>query len=243
MNLAIKPKTGDGIEASPAEWKFTAEVAKSFDVHVAKSVPFYQETQSLVLEVADWFVSDHSLVYDLGCATGTTMAGLLERYPEKDIRCIGVDDSEAMLAKAGDRLEGHAAQIELRHEDLLTYEFEQGASLFYCLYTLQFINPQKRLMLCQRIHQALLQRGALILVEKVLDHDPVVTDIFTHIHWSKKAEMGFDVTEIYAKAQSLRGVLVPFTVQENVKMLEAAGFSRVSVFFKWCNFCGIIAVK
>ena len=233
---------GDGIAADRAEWQFNAEVAKTFDIHVAKSVPLYDETQKLALEMSDWFVGDRCTVYDLGCATGLTLAGLLERHPQKAIRCVGIDNSEPMLDQARSRLAGHD-QVQLIHGDALVQQFEPDISLFYSLYTLQFINAQKRLELCKRIHQSLSERGGLILVEKVLDHDPVVTDIFTHLHWSKKEEMGFDVKEIYTKAQALRGVLVPFTVQENIQMLNAAGFSRVSVFFKWCNFCGMVGVK
>ena len=34
-----------------------------------------------------------------------------------------------------------------------------------------------------------------------------------------------------------------FAEQENVEMLKGAGFKSVEVFFRWYNFCGIVAVK
>lgn len=232
---------GDGIRVDRADWEFNAEVAKTFDSHVGKSVPYYNETQQLAVAMSDWFVRDGSLVYDIGCATGATIADLLQRHPKKRLRCVGLDNSAAMLVQAHQRLD--ALNVQLIQEDVLQCSLESNISLIYCLYTLQFLDPQRRLEVCDRLYRNLVRRGAFILVEKVLDADPVVGDIYTHLHWAKKAEMGFDVSEIYGKAQSLRGVLVPFTTQENIRMLESIGFSRVSVFFKWCNFCGILAVK
>jgi len=35
----------------------------------------------------------------------------------------------------------------------------------------------------------------------------------------------------------------PFTVQENMKMLNEAGFRDVDMFFKWNNFAGFVAIK
>jgi tRNA (cmo5U34)-methyltransferase len=233
---------GDGIQSGRSEWKFDAAVAEVFDSHVGKSVPFYEETEQLSVSMSDWFLHDASLVYDLGCATGTTFERLLTRHPNKSIQCVGIDNSEAMLNQARARL-GSYSGIKLVNEDLLDHSFKSDISLIYSLYTLMFIPAQQRIALCKKLYESLAKRGALILVEKVLDDDAFVTDVFTHLHWSKKAEMGFDVTEIYGKAQALRGVLVPFTLEENIDMLRCSGFSRISVFFKWCNFCGIVATK
>ena len=41
----------------------------------------------------------------------------------------------------------------------------------------------------------------------------------------------------------LENVLVPYRVEENRDLLSRHGFESVDVFFKWYNFCGLIAVK
>jgi tRNA (cmo5U34)-methyltransferase len=235
-------KTGDGIQANRAEWEFNAEVAKTFDTHVSKSVPFYTETHQLAIDISDWFVHDGCRVVDLGCSTGTLIGDLVRRHVKKQIEFTGIDNSSAMIEQARNNLNGYQ-RVRLINQDLLKTEFEEDISMMYSLYTLQFVDAQHRLDLCRRIHQSLARRGAFVLIEKVLDTDSIVADIFTHLHWSKKAESGFDVTEVYAKAQALRGVLVPFTVEENFQMLKEAGFSRISTFWKWCNWIGIVAVK
>jgi tRNA (cmo5U34)-methyltransferase len=38
-------------------------------------------------------------------------------------------------------------------------------------------------------------------------------------------------------------VLIPYTLEENRRLLKENGFSTVDVFFKWYNWAGVIAVK
>jgi tRNA (cmo5U34)-methyltransferase len=38
-------------------------------------------------------------------------------------------------------------------------------------------------------------------------------------------------------------VLVPYRLEENRDLLRKVGFSAVDVFFKWYNFCGIVAIR
>ena len=60
-----------------ADFKFGAEVANVFDDMVSRSVPFYSEVQRLQTELATQFLPDGpSMVVDLGCSTGTTIAGI-----------------------------------------------------------------------------------------------------------------------------------------------------------------------
>ena len=45
------------------------------------------------------------------------------------------------------------------------------------------------------------------------------------------------------KREALENVLSPYKLLENREMLIRSGFRYVDVFFKWYNFCGMIAVK
>jgi tRNA (cmo5U34)-methyltransferase len=38
-------------------------------------------------------------------------------------------------------------------------------------------------------------------------------------------------------------VLIPYRLEENKQLLYKTGFKHVEVFFKWYNFCGIIALN
>jgi tRNA (cmo5U34)-methyltransferase len=38
-------------------------------------------------------------------------------------------------------------------------------------------------------------------------------------------------------------VLIPYRLEENRELLRKCGFGNVDVFFKWYNFCAIIATR
>ena len=55
--------------------------------------------------------------------------------------------------------------------------------------------------------------------------------------------MGYSDLEISRKREALENILIPFQKEENMKMLQDAGFVSVGTFFQWFNFCGFLAVK
>ena len=59
----------------------------------------------------------------------------------------------------------------------------------------------------------------------------------------KKAVQVTPETEIAHKREALENVLIPYRMDENFELLRGAGFGKIEVFFRWYNFCGIIAVK
>src|SRR5687767_7862631 len=91
----------DTITAVPGEWRFDENVSKAFDAHVEKSVPFYVEMQRMVVELSEYFVRDRSVVYDLGCSTGTTIELLSNSHAgKKDVQFFGFDLSKFMVKEA-----------------------------------------------------------------------------------------------------------------------------------------------
>ena len=58
-----------------------------------------------------------------------------------------------------------------------------------------------------------------------------------------KRRNGYSEMEISQKREALENVLIPYRLEENKELLRGAGFRHVDVFFKWYNFCGMIALK
>ena len=63
--------TGDGIIAKPGNWTFVSDASKNFDQHVSKVCSSYMMGHDLICDLSDYFVQEGSLVYDIGCSTGT----------------------------------------------------------------------------------------------------------------------------------------------------------------------------
>ena len=92
--------------AAIADFEFGEKVASVFDDMLVRSVPFYVETQRMIAEMALDFAVEGTQVYDLGCSTGTTLLSLNKKLP-KDIKFIGIDNSEEMLKRCAGKLAEH----------------------------------------------------------------------------------------------------------------------------------------
>lgn len=88
-----------------ADFRFGSKVAGVFDDMVNRSVPFYDEIQRMVSELAAEHSKAGTRVYDLGCSIGTTML-FVDQTVAPDIGFVGIDDSRAMLDKCRQKLEG-----------------------------------------------------------------------------------------------------------------------------------------
>ena len=242
---SLQPRDEVFREAAPAtDFVFGEKVAGVFDDMVSRSVPFYEETQRMVTELAADFAEPGTNVYDLGCSTGTTMINL-HRCAAPGVKFIGVDDSEEMLKRCCEKL--HNNLVGREHE-LVCADLNRGlqmnnASVVLMVLTLQFIRPLHRDKLIAQIYQGLNENGCVILVEKVLGEDSIFNRLFINYYYNLKRRNGYSELEISQKREALENVLVPYKLMENREVLLRAGFRYCDVFFKWYNFCGIIAVK
>jgi tRNA (cmo5U34)-methyltransferase len=227
-----------------ADFHFGEKVASVFDNMVERSVPFYGEMQRMIWELASDFAVPGTNVYDLGCSTGTTMLQLDQHVPEK-VRFVGVDNSEEMLKKCREKLAEHkfTREHELRCVDLNQGVHVENASMVLMILTLQFIRPLYRDKLIGNLYHGLNENGALILVEKLIGEDSLFNRLFIKYYYDLKKRNGYTELEIAQKREALENVLVPYKLMENREMLLRTGFRYCDVFFKWYNFCGIIAVK
>lgn len=236
------------LEQAEGAWKFDQEVADKFDDHVRKSIPLYDEVQTRVVKLSDWFIKSEGEehVYDLGCATGTTIQQLIEQHGSSPPpKFVGIDLQAPMLEKARQRV-GDEEAVNLIQADISTHMSFPNATLVTSLFTLSFIREDNRKTLIKQIYDDLEYGGALIFCEKTRAQSPFFQDIWTEEYWDYKAEQGLEDDEILGKAKTLRGQLRPITLTEYETLLSDAGFdveNNVDVFFKWFPWMGIIARK
>jgi tRNA (cmo5U34)-methyltransferase len=230
--------------AQVGDFKFDSSVAGVFDDMVTRSVPFYGEMQRMIVELASDFAVPGTAVYDLGCSTGTTFLNLHQRL-DPGVRFVGIDNAEGMLEKCRAKLAEHGVDrsLDLRCRDLNEGVEIEDASLVTLILTLQFIRPLRRHRLITDIYRGLNPQGCLVLVEKVLAEESLFNRLFINYYYELKRREGYSDTEIAQKREALENVLIPYRLLENRELLLNTGFRAVDVFFKWYNFCGIVAVK
>src|SRR5215217_6707604 len=109
---------GDEIKALNASWSFGGDVHRVFDEHVSKSVPLYTLTHDIGAKIADFFLLEDSLAYDLGCSTGTFLRILAERTKHKNVQLIGCDVEENMSRAAAENCSSYG-QIKILNGDIV----------------------------------------------------------------------------------------------------------------------------
>ena len=232
---------GDGINKD-GRWTFDGDVASNFDQHASRSIPLYRQGHDLILQISDSFLSEGSLVYDLGCANGALLNRLADRHQDLNLRCIGIESQKEMIDYALSA--NRPGNVEYVCHDIVQYDFEpESADLIICYYTVQFVRPAVRQHLINRLFQSLRWGGALLLFEKTRGPDARFQDLLTGLYNDYKLENGYLPAEILQKSQSLRGVLEPFSTQGNFDLLARAGFKDCMTILKYICFEGIIAIK
>lgn len=223
------------------QFEFDEEVAVVFDDMLSRSVPFYDEAMKLTSHFASININKGEKVYDLGCSTASLLLEI-ERKCEVEIELIGIDNSQAMLDQASKKLHAFNSKIQLDCGDILTYDYKQAA-VICSNYTLQFVRPPVRANFVKKIYDALKPGGLFIFSEKVISQDNELNKQMIDTYYNYKKAQGYSEYEIVQKREALENVLIPYTEEENLKMLKDAGFKHCDSVFKWVNFETFVARK
>jgi tRNA (cmo5U34)-methyltransferase len=223
------------------QFEFDEEVASVFDDMLNRSVPFYKEMQRLSIDFACNFLSENDKVYDLGCSTASTLIEL-SKHCSHNLKLIGIDNSSAMLNRAAKKAKAFGVEIDLINADLHDVNYE-NAKLILSNYTLQFIRPLQREKLVKKIYDSLEEKGIFIFSEKVISSNSTLNKQSIDEYYEFKKTQGYSEFEISQKREALENVLIPYTEEENKKMILDAGFSHCETIFKWVNFATFIAIK
>jgi tRNA (cmo5U34)-methyltransferase len=223
------------------QFEFDEAVASVFDDMLDRSVPFYQEMLELTTSFVLKYCEDKSIVYDLGCSTASTLINIAKNS-NKNLQLIGIDNSKAMLKRASNKSKAFGIDIQFIQDDIFNIEFKP-AKIIIANYTLQFIRPLQRVLLIQKIYDSLENGGIFIFSEKVITENKVLNKQFIDEYYDFKQKQGYSRFEISQKRESLENVLIPYSYEENKKMILNARFTHFDCLFKWINFATFIAIK
>jgi tRNA (cmo5U34)-methyltransferase len=236
---------GDTLTAATSGWHFGGHTPEVFAAHIRRSVPNYEAGHRLIAALSDFFVKPDSVCYELGCSVGElTLQMATHHHAKPNTQWIGIDNEAAMIRKADQELKNTKPSnaVTFVCHDIMSVPLEKS-DFIVAYYTLQFIHPRVRQTLISQIYEALNWGGAFVLFEKVRGPDARFQDIFATLYTDFKLENGFSPEEIVGKAQSLKGVLEPFSSQGNLDLLARAGFKDVTTVMKHLCFEGFLAIK
>ena len=228
-------------KAITKQFEFDEEVASVFDDMLERSVPFYKEVIGLTCKIICLHVKQNARIVDLGCSTANTLLSLY-KLSNKSYSLLGVDNAEAMLRLARQKIHAYGAKIDLMEADITEVSL-QNYDAIIANYMLQFIRPLQRQAFVQKLYDALEPNGLFIFSEKIVFEDKVLNKQMIDVYYDFKRAQGYSDFEIAQKREALENVLIPYTEEENKAMLKNAGFETVETVFKWGNFATFLAKK
>lgn len=246
----MKPEhhSKDTLYAQPYEaigaFQFDESVVSVFPDMIQRSVPGYQTILTGIGELTTQFVKPNTRIYDLGCSLGAVTLTIRRKLETTPCEIIAVDNSAAMIERAKTYLAAFHSdvKVDFQLDDIANINI-QNASLVVLNFTLQFIAPEQRETLIQKIYDGLNPGGALILSEKVHFNDPSIQNTIEHLHLQFKRANGYSELEISQKRASLENVLISDTPEQNIERLKKVGFQHHAIWLQAYNFASFLAIK
>jgi len=238
-------KAGDNIETQNANWRFSGETVKNFDQHVEKSVPLYNEGHTLICDISDFFLSDNSIVYEIGCSTGALISKIAKHNSSKKVDYFAIDIEKDMITAAKKMATVEKINnVEFIHNDFNELNVDdESVNFVVCYYTMQFISPALRQKTFDKIYRMLKWGGGFVIFEKTRAPDARFQDIMSLLYTEYKLKKGYTSDEIISKSRSLKGVLEPFSLDGNIGLMNRAGFKDICSIQKYICFEGFLAIK
>jgi len=233
-----------GDDTDPGPFEFSAAVARVFPDMLRRSIPGYAASIQAIGSLAHRYVQPDTRCYDLGCSLGAATLAMRRGIAATGCRIIGVDNAPAMVTRARELIEQDDARVpvDVICSDIRDTEIS-NASMVVMNYTLQFIDPDDRQSLLDRIAAGLQPGGLFVLSEKVRHPDPAVETMLIELHHEFKRRHHYSELEISRKRQALENVLIPDEIDTHETRLRQAGFSHVGVWLRYFNFVSLVAIR
>jgi tRNA (cmo5U34)-methyltransferase len=226
------------------DFTFDERVAEVFPDMIQRSVPGYSNIISAIGMLSERFVTPNTQLYDLGCSLGAATLSMRRHINKSGCKIIGVDNSHAMVERCKLHIQAYRSDtpVDIIEADIRDVEIE-NASVVVLNFTLQFLSPEDRLQLLQKIHRGLNPGGILILSEKYVFSDSTTNNLLIDLHHDFKRANGYSELEISQKRSAIENVMLPDSIDDHKRRFADIGFSSYEVWFQCFNFGSMFAIK
>ena len=227
-----------------SDFTFDRSVVEVFPDMIKRSVPGYPIILDTIGQLAAQYAQPDSNIYDLGCSLGAASLSMARQIQTAGVNIISIDNSAEMVARCQQHIAAYRTEvpISVSCQDVLEANIE-NASIVVLNFTLQFIAPDKRADVVSKIYDGLRPGGILILSEKIKHPSDGGNELLIDLHHNFKRQNGYSELEISQKRSALENVMQTDSFSTHDSRLKDAGFSEVVLWFKWFNFCSIVAKK
>ncbi|GKX53175.1 carboxy-S-adenosyl-L-methionine synthase CmoA [Budvicia aquatica] len=226
------------------DWTFDEQVAEVFPDMIQRSVPGYSNIISMIGMLTERFAQPNSTIYDLGCSLGAATLSMRRHIQVDHCHIIAVDNSSAMVERCRRHIDSFRAEtpVQVIEADIRDIDIK-NASMVVLNFTLQFLEPDDRQLLLNKICRGMLPGGVLVLSEKFNFADQQIGELLFDMHHDFKRANGYSELEISQKRSMLENVMRTDTVETHKARLHQAGFIHSELWFQCFNFGSLIAIK
>lgn len=231
-------------KAQIKDFAFDAQVVEVFPDMISRSVPGYNTIINTIGNLSKQYAQPDTNIYDLGCSLGAATLAMKKSISEKNCTIIGIDNSLAMVERCKMHVNAFKGEskVEIHEGNILEAELS-NASMVVLNFTLQFIEPEARQSLIEKIYQCLQPGGILVLSEKLKASDDVCNELLIDLHHNFKRENGYSELEIAQKRTAIENVMRPDSLDTHLSRLKNSGFNHVNQWFQCFNFMSLVAIK
>jgi ubiquinone/menaquinone biosynthesis C-methylase UbiE len=205
--------------------------AGDFDALIAKRAPFYDLFVKALVNVLPFRKDKTIRVADLGCGSGTISFFVKDVFPNARIDCV--DFSPAMLDAAKKKLSGFTG-ISYYECDVLQFDLTGYDAVLSSLCLHHIGEEKQKRDFFRKVHQGLLEEGVFYIYDVILASNKAVQDVYIE-EWKKFMGENLSSDDVEKTIQNYRDEDRPFSLMNELKRLEAAGFKDVDVICKFYN--------
>ena len=226
------------------DFKFDEKVADIFEDMLARSIPGYALTISMIGVIASRFFVEGTNCYDLGSSLGAATITMKRKLEGKKGKIIAVDNSPQMIARSKEFINADKADfpVDLVCADVRDIKIT-NASIVLLNFTLQFIHPKERKSLLQNIYNGLNKGGIVLISEKIKFENEEEENLMVDLYYDFKRLNGYSELEISQKRDALENVMIIDSLDTHKKRAREIGFSKFFLWFRTFNFVSYLLIK
>lgn len=209
--------------------EFFAARVDGYDDHMLNEVEGCREAYEKMAELVP---ENTENLLDLGCGTGLELAGIFARFPNASV--TGIDLSKAMLDRLSDKYPDKKITLinaDYFSTDLGRERFDAAVSF----QTMHHFSHEMKIGLYEKIRNSLKSGGVYIECDYMVDTQAEEDKWYAENARIRK-ELSIPENEFYHYD-------TPCTIENQIKMYKAAGFSSAEKVFRKENTTIIIARK
>ncbi|CCQ12295.1 tRNA (uridine-5-oxyacetic acid methyl ester) 34 synthase [Pseudoalteromonas luteoviolacea B = ATCC 29581] len=231
-------------EQTIKDFTFDQHVVEVFPDMIQRSVPGYATIVSTMGKLAGTYAQSNSTLYDLGCSLGAVTLSMRRNIEKENCQIVAIDNSSAMVERCKLHLQGFKSDVPVKVElgDINESAIE-NASVVAMNFTLQFIAPEQRAHLLEKIFAGLKPGGVLLLSEKIRGENEFNDNLLIDLHHDFKRANGYSELEISQKRTAIENVMITDKLSTHHARLLQIGFKHIQVWYQCFNFCSLVAVK